>query len=261
MTCQSVLQTDFAKPHQSTKLVYFRGSAPLFFTQTQWWVLQSENASLAQQMTNVVDQNRELRAMILAALPYPPLPVQARHFEEDGNELGDYTMVTSHDIISNLIEQSWRRDQTTTSPDRQEKQREVLRCFLRDLVKDGIPTVDVLYEIYCTHTRDHIASYYPKGSSPELKFFPLAHVSKGDKVHLRTCDWMAGQSRLLQLTGGFTAADWLPRHYHELLDVARSRLVSEAPLQPQSGGKDTAQAQNDNEEIETKSGEGGTESP
>jgi hypothetical protein len=117
-------------------------------------------------MTNVVDQNRELRAMILAALPYPPLPVQARHFEEDGNELGDYTMVTSHDIISNLIEQSWRRDQTTTSPDRQEKQREVLRCFLRDLVKDGIPTVDVLYEIYCTHTRDHIASYYPKGSSP-----------------------------------------------------------------------------------------------
>jgi hypothetical protein len=145
-------------------------------------------------------------------------------------------MVTSHDIISNLVEQAWTRDQSATSREKMERQREVLRCFLSDLVRNGIPTVDALYEVYCKHTRDHVATYYPKDHVPELKFFPLSHVSKGDKVHIRTCDWMAAQSRLLELTDGFTAADWLPRHYHELLDVARSRLVTEAPLQVPEGG-------------------------
>ena len=186
-------------------------------------------------MANTTDHNRELRAMILAALPYPPLPVEARHFDEDGNQLGDSTMVTSHDIISNLVEQAWTRDQSATSHEKMERQREVLRCFLSDLVRNGIPAVDALYEVYCKHTRDHIATYYPKDHVPELKFFPLSHVCKGDKVHIRTCDWMAAQSRLLELTDGFTAADWLPRHYHELLDVARSRLVTEAPLQVPKG--------------------------
>ena len=220
-------------------------------------------------MANTTDHNRELRAMILAALPYPPLPVEARHFDEDGNQLGDSTMVTSHDIISNLVEQAWTRDQSATSHEKMERQREVLRCFLSDLVRNGIPAVDALYEVYCKHTRDHIATYYPKDHVPELKFFPLSHVCKGDKVHIRTCDWMAAQSRLLELTGGFTAADWLPRHYHELLDIARSRLVSEAPFKPKNGEEDTqneeeeaVQPQNEEEEaVQPQNEEESTECP
>ena len=228
--CVCVTATE-KQSHQSAKSPLF-GHCQFFSEQTRWCLAETTTRT---HMANTTDHNRELRAMILAALPYPPLPVEARHFDEDGNQLGDSTMVTSHDIISNLVEQSWTRDQSATSREKMERQREVLRCFLSDLVRNGIPAVDALYEVYCKHTRDHIATYYPKDHVPELKFFPLSHVCKGDKVHIRTCDWMAAQSRLLELTDGFTAADWLPRHYHELLDVARSRLVTEEPLQVPKG--------------------------
>jgi hypothetical protein len=57
---------------------------------------------------------------------------------------------------------------------------------------------------------------------------PLSYVCKGDAVHRRACDYMAGQAVLLELQGGHSIGDWLPRHYHELLVAARERLVTEA---------------------------------
>lgn len=179
-------------------------------------------------MSRPYDSNSELRAMIMAALPYPPLPVEAKRFDEDGNTLGDAVMVNSHDIISNLLEQACTRGTADAHKSRQQRQQEVLRCFLRDLVKDGIQPADALYRTYCEHTRDHVAAYYPVGHAPELKFTPLAHVSRGDAVHVRTCDWMAAQTRLLELDNGLAAVDWAPRNYADLLEVARGRLVTEA---------------------------------
>ena len=179
-------------------------------------------------MSSAGDSNREIRAMILAALPFPPLPVEAKRFEEDGKRLGDAVVITSHDILSNLLEQACARDAPATHKVRQTRQRDVLRSFIRALCKDGMLKADALYNVYCDHTRSHIATYYPEGHPPELKFMPLGYVSKGDKVHLRTCDWMAAQSRLLEMKDGLTAADWGPCNYADLLDAARRHLVSEA---------------------------------
>lgn len=72
------------------------------------------------------------------------------------------------------------------------------------------------------------AAYYPEGHVPELHFMPLSYVCKGDVVHRKMCDYMAGQAVLLELQGGHSMGDWLPRHYHELLLSARERLVTEA---------------------------------
>ena len=176
----------------------------------------------------VMDSNREIRAMILAAIPYPPLPVEAKRFDEDGNKLGDSTIITSHDILSNLLEQASVRDTADTHKSRKARQMDVLRSFMNALVKDGMLKPDALYKVYCEHTHSHISTYYPTGHQPELKFFPLEHVSKGDTVHMRMCDWMAAQSLLLEMKDRLTGADWCPRHYPELLDAARLRLVSEA---------------------------------
>ena len=175
-----------------------------------------------------VDSNREIRATILAALPYQPLPVQAARFDEDGNKLGDAAVVTSHDILSNLLEQASIRGTQSEHKARQTRQRDVLRSFMRALIKDGMLKPDALYKVYCDHTRSHVSTYYPLENPPEIWFMPLDYVSKGDAVHVRTCDWMAAQSHLLQLEQGLAAADWYPRHYAELLDAARGRLVSEA---------------------------------
>ena len=51
------------------------------------------------------DSTQEMRAMILAALPYPSLPIMLRRLE-DGNALGDEILQTSHDVISNMLVQS-----------------------------------------------------------------------------------------------------------------------------------------------------------
>ena len=174
-----------------------------------------------------MDQNREIRAMILASLPYPPLPVEAKRLEDD-NKLGDVVVTTSHDILSHLLEAICVQGNASIHKNRQERQRQVLRMFLSDLVKDGIQGPEALYRTYCKHTVAHIATYYPEGAIiPELRFMPLGHVCRGDQVHRMTCDYIAAQARILELQGGFCAADWGTRNYVDLLLEARNRLVCE----------------------------------
>lgn len=174
-----------------------------------------------------MDQNREVRAMILASLPYPPLPVEAKRLE-DGNKLGDVVVTTSHDIISHLLEAVCVQGDPKIHQNRQERQRNVLRAFLADLVKDGIQGPEALYDTYRKHTVQHIATYYPEGAViPELRFMPLGYVCRGDNVHVRTCDYIAAQARILELRGGYCASDWGNRNYVDLLVEARNRLVCE----------------------------------
>lgn len=104
------------------------------------------------------DPNREIRAMILVALPFPPLPVCARRFEE-GNVLGDGVVVTSHDILSHLIEAAAVMRTSKENNERRLKQQDVLRLLLKDLVQQRDPhDMRELYDIYCRNTRLHIAS-------------------------------------------------------------------------------------------------------
>ena len=68
-----------------------------------------------------MDQNREIRAMILASLPYPPLPVEAKRLEDD-NKLGDVVVTTSHDILSHLLEAICVQGNASIHKNRQERQ-------------------------------------------------------------------------------------------------------------------------------------------
>ena len=167
--------------------------------------------------------------MILCALPYPPLPVQARRFDADENTLGDPAVVTSHDILSHLLEAACVHLDAPADASRRERQVEVLRCFLMDLVKDGVLSGEALYGVYCKHTAAHIGAYYPPGAAPALHFMPLSYPCRGDDVHGRACDFLAGQSTVLGLEAGTRADDWRHMQYQGLLERCRDRLVSEAP--------------------------------
>ena len=164
--------------------------------------------------------------MILCALPFPPVPVQAARFE-DGNLLGAAQVVSSHDIISHLLEAACLFKDAKANAERRRRQTEVLRCLMMDLVKDGIVGGERLYRLYCTHTAAHIGCFYPAGSPPELRFLPFDYVCKGDPVHRAMCAYMAAQSILLGTKS--TVSEWTPFGFPELLAAARDRLVTEAP--------------------------------
>lgn len=180
-----------------------------------------------------VDSNREIRAMILCALPYPPLPVSVRRFDED-NKLGDEAVCTSHDLISQLLEVACIRSTAEENSERQKRQRDILRAFVFDLVKDGPLHPPALFEVYCRRTHEHIGTYFSGGHLlPEVRFMPFNFVCRGDKYHAKICEYMAAQAILLELQGGKATQDWMMADFPTLLSVSRDRIVSEGELRKQ----------------------------
>jgi hypothetical protein len=174
------------------------------------------------------DETQELRAMIMAALPYPPLPVTLVRVEDGSDRLCDGVLQTSHDILSNLLKQACVTHTVSENKERQRRQQELLREFLRAIVQNGLQPPPELYRTLCDFSQRHIATYI-KGaqSAPEIRFEPLDSVCKGDAAHRRMCDYMAAQGRLLELSAGLSAQDWACREYVDMLLISRARLVSE----------------------------------
>ena len=179
-------------------------------------------------MAHQFDSTQELRAAILASLPFPPVPVSLRRVEGDSSRLGVEVTQTTHDIISLLLRDACVRYTVSQNKERQARQQEVLRDFLRDLVRNGLQPYPELYATYCSNTLRHIATYPSAGDSPGVCFMPHDYVCKGDRTHLQTCDYMAAQSRILKTGSGYSAQDWLHREYADMLLLTRSRIVDEA---------------------------------
>ena len=57
------------------------------------------------------DSDREIRAMVLLTLPYPPLPLLAARIEKDDGRLQDDGVTTSHTLLAKaLADCAWRND-------------------------------------------------------------------------------------------------------------------------------------------------------
>lgn len=167
-----------------------------------------------------MDVNREVRAMILCVLPFPPLPVQASRFE-DGNVVGDNLVTTSHDILSHLLEEACVKRTSDENQRRSEQQLKVLEDFYMEMQKASTLTAEELYGLYCTYTKRHIATYLENTQVPELLFMPLAYCCKADATHKRMCDYMAGQAVMKQLP----QKEWSQMEYSVLLQEARDSFL------------------------------------
>jgi hypothetical protein len=173
------------------------------------------------------DSTQELRAAILASLPYPPLPVAVKRLEGDSTRLGVEVTQTSHDILSLLLRSACTQYTVSENRQRQLKQQDVLRGFLRDLVREGLQPYPDLYATYCRNTLRHVATYPAVGTAPDIRFMPHDSVCRGDRAHRQMCDYMAAQSRILETGSGYSAQDWQHREYADMLVITRSRLVIE----------------------------------
>jgi hypothetical protein len=178
-------------------------------------------------MPRTFDSTQELRAAILASLPFPPMPVSLKRTEDGDTVIGLEVVQSSHDILSVLLKDACVTYTVGENKRRQLEQQAVLREFLMELVRNGLQPYPDLYQTYCGNTLRHIATYPSAGVSPQICFMPHDYVCKGDRVHLQTCDYMAAQSRILQTGVGYAAQDWRSREYADMLMITRSRLVEE----------------------------------
>lgn len=186
-------------------------------------------SSMSSSSNKPFDQNAEIRAMILTALPFPPLPIKAWTLEENSSQLDHQTAITSHDIISHLLELACNDPDKTIHEPRQKRQQLVLRGFLEEVMAlenvDEIPPPK-MYEIYCKHTARHVETFFLEGRVPPIEFLPMHVVERKDPVHTQMCDYMAGQAVLLGIEPS-TAKAFAGINYPYLLLEAKKRLFQE----------------------------------
>jgi hypothetical protein len=176
----------------------------------------------------VFDETAEMRAMILVALPFPPMPVYASKLEADSSQVAqDRVIISSHDVLSNLL-LSAMHGRMNSHTERRERQRMVLKSFLKVLLTQENPSVADLHQLYCTATRLHIGTFFAKDKAPPIEFVPLSNAApRGCVVHQQMCDYMAGQARLLEESGRLCAQDWHDLEYPYMLHLCARRLATE----------------------------------
>lgn len=187
-------------------------------------------------MPTPYDDNAEMRAMILLALPFPPLPVNARAMPDDQSALGEEVCITSHDIISKLLEENTLIKQTAIHAQRKQRQIRVLRNFMSQLLElESQREIQPreLYDLYARYTINHIETFFPEGADSGVRLRNIDSIQHGDQTHKRMCDYMAGQAVLLGLEEQ-TQERWMNVSYPAMLMAAKSRLITEA-AQPEPG--------------------------
>lgn len=164
--------------------------------------------------------------MVLTTLPYPPLPVLATRVEtDDGRLLEDDRVITSHALIANALDDSMARNDQTLNQQRQIRQQVVMQTFLHAMATEGFfCDPERLYHIYCKSTLEHIATYLPVGHPVDIRFHPLSYAVKGDAVHAKMAEYMAGQSLFFEDQPPVTREHYLQMTFAEMLLAARDRI-------------------------------------
>jgi hypothetical protein len=172
------------------------------------------------------DSDREIRAMVLLTLPYPPLPLLAARIEKDDGRLHEDGVTTSHTLLAKaLADCAWRND-AAENRQRMARQQRVLREFLHAMATEGFATTDPdqLYRMYCAFTIEHLATYLPPGHPMDVRFQPLSYITRGDRTHLKFAEYMAAQSLFFEDPVPVTREQYLQREPKQLLFDLRARL-------------------------------------
>lgn len=140
-----------------------------------------------------MDENRELRAMLLSVLHLPPLPVTVNLVERDDNSIiDDQHTETSHAILCNLIEWMACMNIQALNNTRMRQQMALQERFHSELrAMDAKATDEALFAFFCHHTRLWLNTYTTQGDT--IRFKPLDSVSPGDKVHAALLDYAKAQ--------------------------------------------------------------------
>ena len=177
------------------------------------------------------DDNAEIRAMILLALPFPPLPIRTRRVLDDESRLGGEVAGSTHDVLSQLIKKAQEEQQPPeVHAVRKKRQVAALQAFMQELLEaheDPGFNPAALYQIYCKYSIRHIETYFDADKPPPpVNLLGMGAIERGDNVHLQMCDYMAGQARILGIQPD-TAKNWHGVEYAHMVVEAKNRLVQQ----------------------------------
>lgn len=172
------------------------------------------------------DGNREIRSMILAALPMPPMPILAckEIAGEQSFVESELTAVSSHDLIAHLINVSCTVVVAEKNEQRQQIQWKLQENLFSQLdewqaqhdpggKKQLLPPPEFGYALLSECTRMYIQSYMPDPTkAQDVRFLPAEDVDRGHAVWKRAMEFQKAQDVLYGSCtfGGFT------KHFQEM---------------------------------------------
>ena len=207
-----------------------------------------EDAVVTQEQEPVFhpDGNREIRSMILAALPVPPMPILA--CKELGDERSyveaELKAISSHDLLAHLMNICC----TVVSSARNEQRRIMQEKLQEDELfskldawqekndpggeKQLLPPVELSYSILGNFTRKYVQSYMQDPNKvQDVRFIPLQDVDREHVVYRKALEFHRAQDVLYGpccFAGGL--GEKMPEYAELVQHSVRRILASSASL-------------------------------
>ncbi len=187
------------------------------------------------QNCNHRDGMREIRAMIVASLPCPPMPIMAS--KESAEDAGFYESkcCSSHDLLAHLMNIA-----CTTATDKQNLARAhrqaKIQAELFDKVdawkaenhQQSLPPAEWSYQVMGEFTRKYVQSYMADPArDQDVRFLPLVDIDRTHAVHVKALEFQRAQD-LLYGRCGMIARDYDRMSYAELVQVSVARILESA---------------------------------
>ena len=188
------------------------------------------------------DAMREVRAMIVAALPVPPMPVMASR-EVDGDLFSGSSCCSSHDLLAHLMNIACTCATAQQNAARAELQIK-LQADLFEAVDDWhrdekddtlvLPPINWTYKALGDFTRKYVQSYMPDPTrDQDVRFLPVHDIDRTHPVHARAIefqkaqDLLYGKCRLLTVArrGERYARSYESMSYAELVQMSIARIL------------------------------------
>lgn len=143
-----------------------------------------------------MDTYREVRSMILVALPCPPLPVIAcRPVDGESSFVAEqYVISDSHDLLAHLLNIRAACLQTQVDTERELLQRQACDKLVQEFDKWAankpasadpygyLPPVETSYSFFCHFIREYVATFTRCKGLPDIRMPNVADIGREHSV-------------------------------------------------------------------------------
>ena len=162
------------------------------------------NSTVAEDMTHP-DGNREIRSMVMAALPLPPLPLLV--YRELQGELSfvdsDHQVTSSHDLIAHMMNIACAVASSSINNSRMERQSSLmgdlfstLDDFLDKNAHLQVPDEKWCYEAAMHFTRLYIGTYLVRQDNDIRFLLDASAINESHRLHKMALEYQKAQDVL-----------------------------------------------------------------